>query len=190
MPESHEAATCRCCNQPATGGPIGRPIARRGMLGLAASALALSALARRGWAGEGVAYDSMLLSCIDPRLVEPVHDWMAGRGLRGQYSQFIIAGAAVGVVAPEFADWRKAFWDNLATSVQLHRIGRLIAVDHRDCGAAKLAYGDERLKTPESEAALHREVFVEFRSQVGKRFPDLKLETGLMALNGGIEMFA
>ena len=63
------------------------------------------------------------------------------RGLTGKFSQFIIAGAAIGVVAEPFKDWHKAFWDNLAASIQLHNIKRVIAIDHRDCGAAKIAYG-------------------------------------------------
>jgi hypothetical protein len=48
-----------------------------------------------------------------------------------------------GVVAPAFKDWHKAFWDNLAASIQLHHIPKVIAINHRDCGAAKIAYGGE-----------------------------------------------
>ena len=74
---------------------------------------------------------------------EPVHDYLAKRGLTGKYSQFTFAGAAIGVVAPKFADWHKTFWDNLAASIELHNIKSVIAIDHRDCGAAKIAYGDK-----------------------------------------------
>ncbi len=49
----------------------------------------------------------MLLSCVDPRTQAPIVNWMnmpvadshAG-SLEANYSQFTIAGAAVGVVAP------------------------------------------------------------------------------------------
>jgi len=47
----------------------------------------------------------------------------------------VIAGAAIGVVSPKFADWHKAFWDNLAVTIELHHIKKVIAIDHRDCGA-------------------------------------------------------
>jgi carbonic anhydrase len=172
-------ASCACCRP----GPLGR----RGLLGLGFVAAA-AGLLRPARAAEGQ-YDSMLLSCIDPRMVEPVHDWMTQRGLRGQYSQFVIAGAAIGVVAEPFEDWHEAFWENLATSVKLHKIHRVIAVDHRDCGAAKIAYGAGSVATPDAETALHRDVAGQFRAQVAKHFPDLQVETELMALDGSVVTF-
>src|SRR5262249_22558702 len=81
--------------------------------------------------------EAMVLACIDPRIQEPVHRYTVEQNLTGKFSQFVIAGAAIGVVAPAFKDWHKAFWDNLATTIQLHRIKRVIAIDHRDCGAAR-----------------------------------------------------
>ena len=89
----------------------------------------------------------MVLACIDPRMQVPVIATSAG-GLIGKYSQFVIAGAAIGVVARAVQDWHKAFWENLAASIQLHKIKRVIAIDHRDCGAAKIAYGDDTAWSP------------------------------------------
>jgi hypothetical protein len=131
----------------------------------------------------------MLLSCIDPRMVTPVYKYMDQRGLTGQYSQFVIAGAAIAVVAPKFEAWRPAFWDNLATTAQLHHIERLIAIDHRDCGAAQIAYGAASIADPQTETETHRKVFDEFRKEVSRREPKLTIETGLMALDGSIQMF-
>ena len=107
----------------------------------------------------------------------------------GQYSQFTIAGAAIGVVAPAFAEWHKAFWDNLATSIKIHGIETVIAIDHRDCGAARIAYGDASIATPEVETETHRAAMAEFRKEVGERQPQLKIETILMALDGSIVVF-
>jgi carbonic anhydrase len=135
---------------------------------------------------QGGGYEAMLLSCIDPRLVAPVYDRMRQTGLAGKYSQFCIAGAAVAVVAPKFETWRTAFWDNLAASIQLHRIKRLVAIDHRDCGAARIAYGEAALATPEAETETHRRVFAEFRREMAQRHPELAVETGLMALDGSL----
>ena len=135
-------------------------------------------------------YDAMLLSCIDPRMVAPVYKYMEGRGLAGKYSQFCIAGAAIAVVAPKFAAWRPAFWDNTATSLQLHRINKIIAIDHRDCGAAKVAYGEDSIADPQVETRTHREVLAEFREAVARQHPQLTVVTGLMALDGSIEIFS
>jgi len=107
----------------------------------------------------------------------------------GKYSQFTFAGASIGVVAPAFKAWHKTFWDNLAASIQLHNIPKVIAIDHRDCGAAKIAYGPPKVATPEIETTTHRAALMEFRKQVARRQPKLQVETGLMALDGKVEMF-
>jgi len=127
---------------------------------------------------------------IDPRIVTPVFKYMDRRGLTGRYSQFVIAGAAIAVVGPKFETWRPAFWDNLATSVQLHRITKLIVIDHRDCGAARIAYGAASIADPATETETHRKAFVEFRQEAGMRHSELTIETGLMALDDSIQMFS
>jgi carbonic anhydrase len=165
-------------------------LCRRRFLQLAGSAGLLAASSPdTAFAAEGN-YQAMLLSCIDPRMVAPVYKYMDQRGLTGQYSQFVIAGAAIAVVAPKFKSWRPAFWDNLATSVQLHRITKLIVIDHRDCGAARIAYGASSIADPQIETETHRKALAEFRRAAGKRQPKLTIETGLMALDGSLQMFS
>jgi hypothetical protein len=61
--------------------------------------------------------------------------------LGDNYSHFVMAGGPIGAVHPKFAEWHKTFWDNLDITVSLHHIKRVVALSHRDCGAAKLAYG-------------------------------------------------
>ena len=150
-------------------------------------ALALSPYLALGAEGE---YEAMVLACIDPRMQEPVHRYTVAQNLTGKFSQFLIAGAAIGVVAPAFKEWHKAFWDNLGTSIQLHRIKKVIAIDHRDCGAAKIAYGEASVANPQVETETHKAALAEFRKQVGQRHPQLGVETGLMALDGKMEMFS
>jgi len=175
---------CLCCGRVAT------TLSRRGLLRGAVAAGALAVLAPRlGLAAEGN-YEAMILACIDPRVQEPVHAYSAKQGLTGNYSQFVIAGAAIGVVSPKFADWHKAFWDNLAVTIELHHIKKVIAIDHRDCGAAKFAYSEASVATPEKETETHRLALTEFRKQVGERQPKLAVETGLMALDGSMIMFS
>jgi carbonic anhydrase len=162
---------------------------RRSFLRLVAGIGATVAFAPiRSWA-QKPAYEAMLLSCIDPRFVDPVHSYLKTRGLDGKYSQFTIAGAAIATEAKAFAAWRPAFWDNLAASIDLHKIKRVIAIDHRDCGAARIAYGAESIANPSVETDTHRRVLLAFRQEVGHRQPTLEVETGLMALDGSIEMF-
>lgn len=178
-------ATTSCCCCEALDDRIDRRRLLRslGIAGLAAS-LPISARAAEG------EYDAMLVSCIDPRMVAPVYKYMEGQGLSGKYSQLCIAGAAIAAVAPKFKAWRPAFWDNTATSLQLHRINKIIAIDHRDCGAAKVAYGNDSIANPQVETRTHRAVLEEFREAVAKHHPQLAVVTGLMALDGSIEIFS
>jgi carbonic anhydrase len=178
------SSSCACC-----GDFLHGAFSRRRFL-QGASAASAMALLRPGLvlAAEGH-YEAMVLACIDPRLQEPVHRYTVRRHLTGKFSQFVIAGAAIGVVAEPFEDWRKAFWDNLATSIQLHHIKKVIAIDHRDCAAAKIAYGADKVANRAVETETHKAALAEFRKQVAQRHPKLGVETGLMALNGKIKMF-
>ncbi|MGB6536191.1 MAG: hypothetical protein WBF58_09545 [Xanthobacteraceae bacterium] len=176
---------CACCGESLKGG-----FGRRQFLKLAGSAGLLAAAFPFAARGAKRDCQAMLLSCIDPRFPEPTLDYMKGRDMLGEYSQFTIAGAAIGVVAPAFADWSKAFWDNLAASIELHRIKKVIALDHRDCGAARIAYGGASVSTPQREAETHRAALMQFRAEANKRHPELAVETGLMGLGGNVEAFA
>jgi carbonic anhydrase len=178
-------ASCTCCGGLMHHGLDRRSVMRAAVLGGVALALG----PRLALAAEGN-YEAMVLACIDPRLQEPVRAYTTQQNLTGKYSQFVIAGAAIGVVAPAFKDWHKAFWDNLATSIQLHHIKKVIAIDHRDCGAAKIAYGEAKVANPQIETETHKAALAEFRKQVGERHSNFGGETGLMALDGKIEMFA
>jgi carbonic anhydrase len=132
----------------------------------------------------------MLLACIDPRFPKLTLDHMGQRSMVGKYSQFNIAGAAIGAVAPKFSAWHQTFWDNLAASIQLHSIPAVLVLNHRDCGAAKIAYGDAAVANRETETATHRAALLAFRSEVAKRHPKLRVELGLMDLNGRVETIA
>ena len=185
MSRLHGSRTCACCGDLLAGRFDRRHVLRAaGGIGLFAALQPFMAIAAEG------NYEAMVLGCIDPRLQEPVAKYTASRGLTGKYSQFVIAGAAVGVVAPKFADWHKTFWDNLAATIELHSIKKVIAINHRDCGAAKIAYGDASIATPEKENETHRAALAEFRKQVGQRQPKLAVQTGLMALDGSMMMFS
>jgi hypothetical protein len=162
---------------------------RRRFLHVAAGAGLIAGFPSLALAAEGN-YEAMLLTCIDPRFPEPTIKYMEGRHMVGKYSQFSFAGASIGVVAPAFKTWAPAFWDNLAASIQLHSIPKVIAMDHRDCGAAKIAYGAEAVKDKAAETATHKMALLEFKKQVGERQPKLQVELGLMALDGTVDTFS
>jgi carbonic anhydrase len=162
---------------------------RRRFLQLSAGAGMLAAMPSLAFGATGN-YEAMLVTCIDPRFPQPTINYMKGRKMGGKYSQFTFAGASIGVVAPAFKTWAPAFWDNLAASMQLHNIPKVIAMNHRDCGAAKIAYGADAVANPKIETETHKAALMEFKKQVAEKQPTLKVELGLMAVNGKVEMFS
>ncbi len=180
----HHAA-CTCCAD-----TLHAHFDRRRFLHVAAGSLAAAALLPWNAFAASGKYEAMFLTCIDPRFQEPVSKYAAGRKLTGKYSQFTVAGASIGVVAPAFKDWHKTFWDNLGASIQLHSIDKVVVINHRDCGAAKIAYGEAAVANAAAETKTHRDALAEFRKQLAARHPKLGVETGLMALDGKLEVLS
>ena len=133
-------------------------------------------------------FKAMVLSCMDPRFQRLVHNHLKKKKLIGKYSAFTIAGAAVGVTHNKFKKWHKTFYDNLATSIQLHKIEKLIVINHKDCGAAKIANGKKEF-SPVNEKKIHKESFSKIKKQIKKRFPKLKVELNLISLDSKITKF-
>jgi len=169
------------------------PLGRRRFLGLTLATLGAGALPGLAVAAEpGKSYEAMLLTCIDPRFLESARHFMAGKHWIGKYSQFSFAGAAIGAVADKFESWHQTFWDNLAITIQLHGIKNVVALDHRDCGAAELAYGKDAVNPPKVETETHRKALAQFSAEVARRQPQAKLRviTGLISRDGKkVELF-
>ena len=133
-------------------------------------------------------YKAMVLSCMDPRFQTKVSNYLKRRKLIGKYSAFTIAGAAVGVTASKFKKWHTTFWENLNTSIKIHKIEKLIVINHKDCGAAKIVNGKKEF-TPQNEMKIHENSFKKIKLNLKKKYPRLKLELSLMSLNGRIDKF-
>ena len=133
-------------------------------------------------------FKAMVLSCIDPRFQHLVHNHLKKKKLTGKYSAFTIAGAAVGVTHNKFKKWHKTFYDNLGISIQLHKIEKLIVINHKDCGAAKIANQKKEFNTYD-ELKIHLESFIKIKKTIKKKFPKLKIEFYLMSLDKKVKKF-
>tara|TARA_B100000963_G_scaffold305738_1_gene280052 strand:- start:1276 stop:1692 length:417 start_codon:yes stop_codon:yes gene_type:complete len=133
-------------------------------------------------------YEAMVLSCIDPRFQPIIYNYLKKKKLNGKYSSFTIAGAAVGVTANKFKKWHKVFWDNLNTSIKLHKINKLIVINHRDCGAAKIINRKKNFSKI-NETKIHKNSFKKIKKIFKKKYPKLKIELKLISLNNKIENF-
>jgi len=133
-------------------------------------------------------YKAMVLSCIDPRFQPIVYNYLRKKKLSGKYSSFTIAGSAVGVTANKFKRWHKIFWDNFETSVKLHNIKKLIVINHRDCGAAKIINGKKEFSDM-NETKVHKNSFKKIKKIFRKKYPKLSIELKIISLNSKVEIF-
>ena len=133
-------------------------------------------------------YKAMVLSCMDPRFQTIIFNYLKKKKLNGKYSSFTIAGSAIGVTANKFKKWHKTFWDNLDISIKLHKIKKLIVINHYDCAAVKIANGNEDLKKLD-ETKVHKESFMKIKKIFKKKYPNLSIELKIISLNKKIENF-
>ena len=125
-------------------------------------------------------YEAMVLSCMDPRFQTKVYKYLRKKKLSGKYSSFTIAGAAIGVTAKKFKKWHSTFLDNLSTSIKLHKINKLIVINHRDCGAAKIVNGEKKFNST-IENKIHKDSFKKLKKVLNKKFPLLKINFKILS---------
>ena len=124
-------------------------------------------------------YEAMVLSCIDPRFQSKVFNYLKRKKLTGKYSSFTIAGGGIGVTAKKFKKWHLTFWENLSTSIKLHKISSLIVINHNDCGAAKIVNGNKKFNLS-VEDKIHKESFIKIKKELKKKYPNLKVSFKIM----------
>ena len=134
-----------------------------------------------------IKYKAMVLSCIDPRFQSKVFNYLQKKTW-WQVQFFTIAGAAVGVTHLNFKKWHKTFIDNLSTSIRLHKINKLITINHKDCGAAKLVNKKKQFNDM-NENKIHKDSFNKLKKILNRRFPKLYCEFYLMDIKGSIKRF-
>ena len=133
-------------------------------------------------------YKAMVLSCMDPRFQPIVYNFLKKKKLIGKYSSFTIAGASLGVTAAKFKKWHKTFWDNIETSIKLHHIKKLIIVNHRDCGAAKIINGKKKF-SKDIETKIHKESLLKIKKLFKKKYPKLNIELNIISLKKKVEIY-
>ncbi|MBP2297479.1 carbonic anhydrase [Azospirillum picis] len=165
---------------------------RRGFLKLATLGVGVTLMApmmmsRPARAGS---VDTLLLSCMDYRLMGHVAGYMNARNMQANYDHVILAGASLGALTDKKPAWGDAFWDHVAVAKDLHHIKRLIVMDHRDCGAYKVFLGMDLSPDPTREAEVHGQYLAKLKTMVRERHPDLEVELLLMGLDGQVEKLA
>jgi carbonic anhydrase len=131
--------------------------------------------------------EALALTCIDYRLVDDGVKFFNSIHLMKEYDQVALAGASLAAVSPKFPSSNAAVWDHVVIAKQLHHIKKVIFLDHRDCGAYKVAFGKEFAAAHDAETLQHKGVMQQAKTMLAQKHPDLGCEGYLMALNGTAE---
>ncbi len=159
-------------------------ISRRTFGLIGASVLGAAALPRLVRAAE---VEALAFSCIDFRLVDAAVKFFDSDIGAKDYDLLALAGASLGAVSPKFPSSNAAFWDHVEIAKSLHHIRKVIVLDHRDCGAYKVAFGKDFASERNAETMQHRTMMAALKSALAKKHPDLAAEFYLMALDGTAE---
>ncbi|WP_341790114.1 carbonic anhydrase [Rickettsia endosymbiont of Polydrusus tereticollis] len=130
---------------------------------------------------------TLLISCVDFRLQSETVEFMNKLNLLEDYDQVSLPGSSLALVNDQYPYWGKTIEDVIDTLQKLHNIKQVIFLDHRECGAYKLLVGAEYLATPQKETDIHTETLNKARKVINEKFPNLKVYTFLMGLDGKIE---
>ncbi len=163
---------------------------RRKFLKIVALGGGVSLVTATSWLPEARAAggtDALLLSCMDFRLLDEIERYMSGRGLRDKYDHVILAGASLGAITEKYPAWNQTFWEHLDIAIKLHNIREVIVMDHRDCGAYKVILGAEHTKDANVERNTHATHLKKLKNMIKEKYPQLEVETLLMALDGKVE---
>lgn len=131
--------------------------------------------------------EALALTCMDYRLVDDAVHFFNGLHLTNEYDQVSLAGASLAAVSSKFPSSNTAFWDHVEIAKTLHHIKKVIVLDHRDCGAFKVAFGEKFAAERAAETAQHKQVMTQMKAALKKKHPDLGAEFYLLALDGSVE---
>jgi len=131
--------------------------------------------------------EALLLSCMDYRLVDKTENYMVKRGLKEKFDHIILPGAALAVITDKYPDWNKTFWEELKLSIDLHKIEKVILLDHRDCGAYKQILNEDFAQKPAEETNIHTAQLNKLRDLIKEKYSKLEVEMLLMSLTGTVE---
>jgi len=148
-------------------------ISRRGFGSLLAGAAGASLLPLSARAAQ---VDTLCITCIDYRFVQKDVTWLNTElGLDfNNWDVVALAGASLAGIQTAVPQNPSALWDQVKIARDLHKIKKVILLDHMDCGAYRVAYGapPNDPKLPEKEEfAKHemvlRQVAAKIRTDYG-----------------------
>ena len=86
---------------------------------------------------------AIVLNCMDFRLRDNITCHLNIKGYKNNYDEVIAAGASLGYngLSTEL-EWKTFIDEHIKVSYILHKINKIIIIEHEKCGAYKMKYGE------------------------------------------------
>lgn len=112
--------------------------------------------------------ETIVITCIDFRFQEYIHNWLAENFQPRTYDRGAFAGAAKSL---------NTILSQIEISKRLHHIKKVVIINHEDCGA----YG------PKGHFDHHVRDLKQVTAKIREQFPNLEVETFYIHLDGIFE---
>ncbi|MCA0370407.1 MAG: hypothetical protein LCH26_04810 [Proteobacteria bacterium] len=131
---------------------------------------------------------TLVIGCIDFRLRDELKRFLKDSlSLLDDYDEVTLPGASLAFVEKKYPHWTQTIEEVTQLVQGLHKVKRVIFVDHMGCGAYTLLRGKDRVKTPELERAEHVRVLKEAEQKMKGLFPNLEVYGFILGLDGNVE---
>jgi hypothetical protein len=130
---------------------------------------------------------ALVLSCIDFRFVNFEQTFLLQKKLDNQYDWLALAGASLALSDFPSQAETQTFWEQLDLSYRLHKIEKVIILDHQDCGAYESKIDNQLSQNPKREEQVHRQYLNQAYSSIKERYPNLEVELYFIKLDGQVQ---
>lgn len=114
---------------------------------------------------------ALVIHCIDFRFHTAIREWLISQKLQDTYDVVSIAGAAKGLVDGDETS-KEVIMKQIDISERLHKISKIILIQHMDCGA----YGGHSAFASEAEERSRHSLDLEKATKViHEQFPNLSV---------------
>jgi carbonic anhydrase len=125
----------------------------------------------------------LLLACIDFRFIDNINFFAKLTDNANNYDMFVLAGSSLGYNGiTGYHDWDVICNQNIDLAIQLHDIQEIFVLDHFDCGAYRLEYGENEIKN--NEFQLHTDNLINCAKKLKNIYPQLKINTAIINVEG------
>lgn len=118
--------------------------------------------------------DAIVITCIDFRFQEYINQWISENFQPKTYDRVALGGGVKNL---------DIILGQIEIAHNLHHIHKVILINHEDCGA----YGEENFPDSQIEHQKHSEDLKNAKTAILEKYPDLRVETYYLHLNGNFE---